>query len=151
MSKMSFRRARLFGRVHPVERAVGLPGDAKGAHGHALVLPEKCRRDVGAVLPQLHLHLDAALLELALDELEGVSFSNPVSLGSLTRLLSRSLRVSFGWHMSMGPPLRILGATRHRVSGGTGRRKPRTGRGSTGAEFGVPHQPRPPCGALRRR
>src|SRR5678815_5076339 len=63
------RVAALLGHVHAVQGRVRLPGDAERAHGEALVLAEKGRRDVRAVLLHLQLRVDAALLEMALDDL----------------------------------------------------------------------------------
>src|SRR6266511_4414385 len=64
--------ARLLGQVHPIEGAVWFPGDRERAHRNALELSLRRRRHVGAVFLDLQLRLDAAFLELALDELEGV-------------------------------------------------------------------------------
>src|SRR5262245_44256246 len=66
------RVAGLLGHVHTVEDDVGVPGDAEGAHGDALELPQCRRRRVGAELLEPELGVDATLLELALSQLHGV-------------------------------------------------------------------------------
>src|SRR5215510_9884369 len=60
----------LLRRVHAVKGGVRFPGDAERAQTHALVLAQKGRGHVRAVLLDLHLGVDAARFELALGERE---------------------------------------------------------------------------------
>ena len=63
------------------------PGDAERAHGHALVLSQEGRGHVRPVLLHLHLGVDTALPELALDEGEGVEHVGAVASGDGERRL----------------------------------------------------------------
>src|SRR5689334_20959704 len=66
------RVATLLRHVHAIEVAVWLPGDAERAHRKPLVLTVERGGHIGAVLLQVYRRVDAAVLELALDQLQRV-------------------------------------------------------------------------------
>jgi hypothetical protein len=111
--------ARLVGRIQAVQHTIRFPGNTDGPHGHAVELAHERRREIRSILLELHLGLDANILEKPLHQLHGIRQVGAVATGGINLCLQTLRETRFGQQTPglLGIVLIILGPGAELIDG----------------------------------